>query len=128
MGAVAITTLGGNILIENAHRSIFLQSILPFIKGFTLFFWATATWWIPMLIILGVWRYIFKKFRLTYVPQHWDAVFPLGMYAVSTFLLAKVLHLDFLTSIADYFIYIAIFVWTATFFGFLHMLSKKIFI
>ena len=34
----------------------FLETLLPFLKGFTIFFWATGTWWIPMLLILVVWR------------------------------------------------------------------------
>lgn len=30
-----------------------------------MFFWATATWWIPMLVILGFWRHVYKRFLLT---------------------------------------------------------------
>ena len=26
--------------------------------------WATATWWIPMLVILGVWRHGYRRFPL----------------------------------------------------------------
>ena len=48
MGAVAISTLSGATLILDAQRSPLLQSMLPFLRGFTLFFWATGTWWIPI--------------------------------------------------------------------------------
>ena len=58
MGAVAISTLSGATLILDAQRSPLLQSMLPFLRGFTLFFWATGTWWIPMLVILGLWRHV----------------------------------------------------------------------
>ncbi|MEZ5886059.1 MAG: tellurite resistance/C4-dicarboxylate transporter family protein [Paracoccaceae bacterium] len=52
MGAMAISTLvTGSILIGNAQEAWFLHSILPFIKGFTIFYWATGTWWILMLVI-----------------------------------------------------------------------------
>ena len=53
MGAMAISTLGGSVLILNAPDAPFLESLLPFLKGFTVFYWATGTWWIPMLIILA---------------------------------------------------------------------------
>jgi tellurite resistance protein TehA-like permease len=45
MGAVAITTLAGARLILAAPDWSFLIEILPFLKGFTLFFWAAGTWW-----------------------------------------------------------------------------------
>ena len=37
MGAVAITTLAGTLLIGNAPGYFFLNSLLPFISGFTIF-------------------------------------------------------------------------------------------
>jgi tellurite resistance protein TehA-like permease len=37
---------------------------------------------------------MYKRFALTYDPQYWGMVFPLGMYTGSTFQLAKAL--DFL--------------------------------
>ena len=84
MGAMAISTLAGSLLIANAPDAPFLTSLLPFLKGFTVFYWATGTWWIPMLLVLAAWRYVYKRFPLEYDPQYWGAVFPLGMYAVST--------------------------------------------
>ncbi|MBI4283682.1 MAG: tellurite resistance/C4-dicarboxylate transporter family protein, partial [Chloroflexi bacterium] len=69
MGAVAITTLAGARLILTAPQWSFLQETLPFIKGFTLFFWSTATWWIILLLILGAWLHFIKRFPLRYNPQ-----------------------------------------------------------
>jgi len=66
MGAMAISTLAGTTLIAQASTSSLLQSMLPFLKGFTLFFWATATWWIPMLAILAYWQHVHKKLGRTY--------------------------------------------------------------
>jgi tellurite resistance protein TehA-like permease len=119
MGAMAISTLAGANLIINASRAQFLLALLPFLKGFTVFFWATATWWIPMLLTLAVWRHIYKRFRLAYDPLYWGAVFPLGMYTVSTFKLSHALDLPFLLWICHYFVYIAITAWIATFAGLL---------
>ncbi len=119
MGAMAISTLAGANLILNASHASFLTALLPFLKGFTAFFWATATWWIPMLVILAIWRHVYKRFPLRYDPLYWGAVFPLGMYTVSTHQLGQALDLPFLAWIPRYFIYIALSAWIATFGGLL---------
>jgi tellurite resistance protein TehA-like permease len=119
MGAMAISTLAGANLILTATRAPFLMALLPFLRGFTVFFWATATWWIPMLVTLAIWRHVYKRFRLTYDPLYWGAVFPLGMYTVSTYQLAQALDLPFLLWIPRSFVYIAVAAWIATFAGLL---------
>lgn len=116
MGAVAITTLAGaNILLKG--NAPFLNDLIPFIKGFTIFFWASGTWWIPLLFLLGAWRHIYKRYPLTYHPAYWGLVFPMGMYTVCTFRLAQVMKLDFLLVIPKFFIYLALIAWAATIFG-----------
>ena len=127
MGAMAISTLAGARLIENVPDAPFLGSVLPFLKGFTIFYWATGTWWIPMLAILGTWRYVYKRFPLTYDPLYWGAVFPLGMYTASTFQMAQAMHLDFLLVIPRCFLYVALAAWLATFAGLCNTLSGSLF-
>lgn len=126
MGAMAISTLAGSLLIENSVGAPYLQSLLPFLKGFTVFYWATGTWWIPMLLVLAVWRHVYKRFPLRYDPLYWGAVFPLGMYTVCTYKMARAMELEFLLVVPRYFIYVAIVAWLATFAGLLHTLIKHL--
>ncbi len=127
MGAMAISTLAGSLLIMNTPHAPFLLSTLAFLKGFSIFYWATGTWWIPMLIILACWRHFYKKFPLTYDPLYWGAVFPLGMYTVSTYMMAKAMDLEFLLPLPKYFVYIALIAWGATFIGLVHKSAKSLF-
>ena len=125
MGAVAITTLAGARLIIAAPTWPLLNEVVPFLKGFTLFFWAAATWWIPLLLVLGFWRHVYKKFPLKYDPQYWGMVFPFGMYTVCTFQLAKALNFPPLLQIPRYFIYLAFAGWIATSLGLLVSLLAR---
>jgi tellurite resistance protein TehA-like permease len=122
MGAVAISTLAGTMLLAATPHSALLRELAPFIKGLTLFFWSTATWWIPMLIILGIWRHLYRRFPLRYDPLYWGAVFPLGMYTACTFRLTKVLDAALLMIIPKGFIYIALAAWLLTLAGFIRQL------
>src|SRR5690606_7701077 len=126
MGAMAISTLDGAHLIANAPDAPYIQSLLPFIKGFTIFYWATGTWWIPMLVLLGIWRHGFMRFPLRYDPLYWGAVFPLGMYTVASEEMARAMNLDFLQVIPHYFFYFAIAAWGVTLIGLLHTLGRAL--
>lgn len=122
MGAVAITTLAGATLLLHSRQWELLEGLLPFLQGFTLFFWATATWWIPLLFLLGAWRHLLRRHPLRYDPQYWGMVFPLGMYTASTHQLSRALEVPFLAIIPRYFLWVALAAWLWTFAGLLHRL------
>ncbi len=126
MGAMAISTLAGSLLIINAPDAPFLLSLLPFIKGFTVLYWATGTWWVPMLVILGLWRYVFRRFPLKYDPLYWGAVFPLGMYAASTHEMIMAMGFDFLDFLPPIFLALGLAGWTAAFAGLVRHLLRRI--
>ncbi|HXY22889.1 MAG TPA: tellurite resistance/C4-dicarboxylate transporter family protein, partial [Burkholderiaceae bacterium] len=124
MGAMAISVLAGTLLMQNAVDTPLLASVLPFIKGFTVFYWATATWWIPMLLVLTLWRHLVRRFPFVYEPQYWAAVFPLGMYAVATEQMAAVLELPFLNLLPPGVFAATLAAWTFVFVGLLRALGK----
>jgi tellurite resistance protein TehA-like permease len=85
--------------------------------GFTFFFWAAATWWIPLLLVLGFWRHVIRRVPIVYDPQYWGMVFPLGMYTTCTVQMARALDLPQLMGVARVFVWPALFAWLVTFVG-----------
>lgn len=126
MGADAITVLAGSTLVLSADKWQLLSELLPFLKGVSLLFWAIGTWWIPLILILGVWRHIIKKVPLKYNSQYWGMVFPLGMYSVCTLKLSQAIAFPYLMGISSVFMFLAIGVWAIVFIGLISFIIKII--
>jgi tellurite resistance protein TehA-like permease len=122
MGAVAISTLAGSMLIQRAGVWPMLTPLLPFIRGFTFFFWAVASWWIPFLFALMLWRYLWKRDRVRYEPAVWGMIFPLGMYTTSTLQFDRAMGYAFLAPVPQVLVYVALAAWVLAMFGVLRRL------
>ncbi|HEU5345870.1 MAG TPA: tellurite resistance/C4-dicarboxylate transporter family protein [Ktedonobacterales bacterium] len=119
MGAMAITTVAGVRMLDVAEPTTLLVTLRPYIEGFTVMMWAWGTWWIPLLLIIGVWKYVFVREPMRYHPSLWSVVFPLGMYATAVQLLTHIPGLEFLADIGPYCTWIAFAVWALVALGWL---------
>jgi tellurite resistance protein TehA-like permease len=116
MGAVAIATRAGATLLRTQVQLPLMDRLEPFIIGLTLLLWITASWWIPLLFIMGIWRHVVLRQPLWFEPSWWGMVFPLGMYTVATATVAQTLDLPAIfDDIVSVFAWIAIAAWAATF-------------
>ncbi|HET9248775.1 MAG TPA: tellurite resistance/C4-dicarboxylate transporter family protein [Actinomycetota bacterium] len=114
MGALAITTVGGATLISASESWSVLEGLEPFLSGTTILAWGFATWWIPLLIAVGVWKHGVQRVPIRYDPQYWSLVFPLGMYSVATFRLGAGIDLGIPAWIATTAFWVALAAWAVT--------------
>jgi tellurite resistance protein TehA-like permease len=117
MGAAAISANAGSTLILTGSGIPFLHSMRAFIDGATFIIWAWATWWIPLLLLFGIWKHCICRVHLSYTPMLWSAVFPLGMYSVATLRLSLVADFPLLRTISLAMVWISLASWAATFIG-----------
>jgi tellurite resistance protein TehA-like permease len=125
-GAVAITVLAGSNLITAKLVSPRIAVLVPLLEGLVIMAWATATFWFPVMIAIGVWRHIISRVPLRYHPSYWALVFPLGMYSAATFKMLAAIKLDSLSWLPKLALGVALVAWTATFVGLLvHGVSSR---
>ncbi len=121
-GAVAISVLAGSNILLVADSSSRIQRLEPFIEGMTMLAWATATFWFPLMVAIGVWRHLVRRVPLRYHPSYWALVFPIGMYGAATFRMRAAIDLDHLAWLPEVTLVAAMVAWTATFVGLVHAL------
>jgi tellurite resistance protein TehA-like permease len=115
MGAAAISANAGTTLILSESHLSFLHAMQPFVDGVTLIIWAWGTWWIPLLIVFGIWAHGIRKMPLVYTPALWSMVFPLGMYSLSTFRLSLATQFPPLQNLGLALVWVAFAVWLVIF-------------
>jgi tellurite resistance protein TehA-like permease len=119
MGAAAISTNAGSTLILTDSGLDFLRSMRPFIDGVTLILWAWATWWIPLLTLLGILKHGVCRIPISYTPMLWSLVFPLGMYALASLRLSLAGDFPPLAVLSRTMVWVALAAWLATAIGLL---------
>jgi len=138
MGAAAITTLAGATLGPRLEGIGAWEPYAPVILGVTFLAWAIASWWIPLLLVLDVWRFFtggiedrppvwvalvpwsrlaFGRRLHEYTPTAWGRVFPMGMYTACTLNLAGVRTFNALRVVPEVWGWFALFVWGLTLVG-----------
>ena len=119
MGAMAITTVAGVRLLDVPHPTALLVELRAYIEGFTVMMWAWGTWWIPLLLIIGVWKYGVQREPVRYDPSLWSIVFPLGMYSTALQLLTHISGLEFLSLVGPASAWLAFAAWVLVALGWL---------
>ena len=126
-GAVAITVLAGsNILLAADEAPARLARLAPFLEGLVVTAWATATFWFPLMIAIGVWRHLVRRVPLRYHPSYWAMVFPLGMYGAATYRMRAAIDLDALAWLPKVELVVALTAWAVTFVGLIHHLAATL--
>jgi tellurite resistance protein TehA-like permease len=87
--------------------------------------WATATFWFPLMIAIGVWRHLIRRLPLRYHPSYWALVFPLGMYGAATYRMRAATDLDALGWLPPLTLALALVAWTVTAIGLVHHLASR---
>ena len=125
MGATAITVLAGARILNFPAALPVTRATAGFVEGFSFTLWAFGTWWIPLLIVLGLWRHVRRHWPLTYEPTLWSVVFPLGMYSVATLSFGKVAHLRFMEPLGRFMLWVAVAAWVLVAIAFLARLARQ---
>ncbi len=112
MGAAAISANAGSNLLLTDPVIQLLVNLRPVVQMFSIMLWTWATWWIPLLVIIGLWKHVLHKIPLKYEPTQWSIVFPLGMYTVATNNLALSSEFNPLLYLSGAMLWIAVFAWT----------------
>jgi tellurite resistance protein TehA-like permease len=125
MGAAAITTLAGAHLVSVVGADPITAALTQLIEALAVLFWAIATWWVPLLVTLLIWRHIVHGIRPSFRLESWSVVFPLGMYTAATSALSRQSGVQFLGVIPRLCIWIALAAWLLGFVGMMRQLSRR---
>jgi tellurite resistance protein TehA-like permease len=98
-GATAISTLAALRLQGTAHAPTFITDVYPVITGAAYVLWSFGTWWVPLLVVIGAWRYTAGHQPLRFELGLWSILFPLGMYSTASMTLGASTGTGFITDV-----------------------------
>jgi len=105
-GALAISTLAAARITIGAKVFAVLGNGGGALKGVALVLWVLTMLWLPVLLLVEALRP-----RLRYNVRRWSTVFPVGMYAVCSFVVGIAVHAGAITSFARLWVWVALAVW-----------------
>lgn len=113
MGATAISVraAAGILALEAAASTPLLAEVHAFVAGAAVVLWSFGSWFIPALVLFGLWRYFVRRFPWSYEPKLWSVVFPLGMYAVASVTLGRAIDFEFMRLLAAVWVWFAVAAW-----------------
>ena len=115
MGATAISVraAAGILALRAAPPSSLLTEMRPSLVGTSVVLWSFGTWFIPLLIVFGLWRHVLRGYSWAYASDLWNVVFPLGMYTVASVTLGRVAAFGFMTALAGVWLWVGVAAWVA---------------
>lgn len=125
MGALAITVVAAARIAEMASSPM-VDVTRGLVAGLAVLFWCFATWLIPALFGIGIWRHVIRNVPLVYEPGLWSIVFPLGMYSVAGIYLGRVNNLPFVETVGSAWMWVAVTAWILTFVAMLRTIVLRI--
>jgi tellurite resistance protein TehA-like permease len=125
-GAVAITVLAGSNLLLAQDAAPRIARVAPAVEVLVVLAWATATFWFPLMIAIGVWRHIIRRVPLRYHPSYWALVFPLGMYGVASDRMIDATDLTALDWLPPLVLVVAVAAWALAFAGLVTTISRTL--
>jgi tellurite resistance protein TehA-like permease len=113
MGATAISVraAAGILTLSTTTPTPLLTEVHSFVAGAAVVLWSFGSWFIPALVLFGLWRYFVRHFSWSYEPKLWSVVFPLGMYAVASVTLGRALDFEFMRQLATVWVWFGVAAW-----------------
>ena len=124
-GAASIMVLAGSTMLGTRELIPRFESLAPFLEGMIMLAWATATFWLPVLVGIGIWRHLIRRVPFSYDPSYWALVFPLGMYGVATYKMISVLDLESIWVVPQAALIVSLVAWVVVFTGMLRQPLRR---
>jgi tellurite resistance protein TehA-like permease len=128
LGGFAIVAVAGMKLAALHARSVApggaVWTGIP-IRPLVIFSWAVATWWLPILVAIGIWRHALQRLPLRYETPYWALVFSPSVYALATAGLIVEYRFDALLWFPPLFVVFAVVAWVVLMTGFTRSLFRS---